>query len=74
MQKELQVWRSEGRHWGKLLSEELLQAKTDTDTQQVSLLDEEITKKRAQIRQLQRQIIQNEDRLMSVMSLTTSDE
>lgn len=74
MEKELQVWRSEGQLWGKQLSEELLQAKVEHDTQEISLLDEDIAKKHAQIRQTKRQIIKNEDRLMSVMSLTIGDE
>ena len=74
MQKELEVWRSEGQHWGKQLAEELLQSKAENDTQQISQLDEEIARKNAQIRQLKRQILQNEDRLMSVMSLTIGDE
>jgi hypothetical protein len=74
MQKELQVWLSEGQHWGKQLAEELQQAKEQTDTQHIAQMDEEIANKHAQIKQLKRQIIQNEEKLMKMMSLTIGEE
>lgn len=74
MQKELHIWRTEAQKWGQQLTEELAQTKADSNNQEALQLDEEIAKMCMHIRQLKRQITQNEERIMNVMNLTVGDE
>lgn len=68
MEKELQVWRTEASKWCEQLANEV-QAHSLLDTSPVTSIDEQIEKHKFSIKQLQRQILLNNEKIAGMVHL-----
>lgn len=73
MHKELQIWRSEARTWGEQLAEEV-QSDGALDNAPLVAMNEQIHKRKVSIKQLQRKIVVNNEKIAGMLNLVIGDK